>query len=71
VPACSFDPQKLIEKAAELQSGAPCDATCDPATHCCFDLLGGMGGSGGLPGIPGLGDGGLGVPGGGGTCVTK
>ncbi|MBX3262336.1 MAG: hypothetical protein KF782_21820 [Labilithrix sp.] len=55
----------MLSKMSEIQAQAPCDATCNPATHCCFDLLGG--GGGGLPidaGIPG--GGGLG-----GSCVSN
>ena len=58
----------MIEKAAELQAQAPCDSTCNPATHCCFDLFGGGGGGGGLPIDAGMGGGG-GVPTG--ACVSN
>lgn len=72
VPACSFagDFQKLIEKASEIQAQKPCDATCNPTTHCCLDIAGGAGGGGG-GGIPGLE---AGAPGGGtgtGSCVSN
>ncbi|MBX3212307.1 MAG: hypothetical protein KF850_09765 [Labilithrix sp.] len=44
-------------KLNELQAQAPCDATCNPATHCCFNPLGGGGGGidAGIPGGGGLG----------------
>lgn len=78
VPACSWagDFTKMISKMAEIQAGAPCDSTCDPATHCCFDLAGGLGSSGGasggLPLDAGTSSGGGGLPtGGGGTCVSN
>lgn len=74
-PACSFsgDFTKLIAKAAEIQAGAPCDATCNPTTHCCLDLgLGGGGGaSGGLPIDAGAGGGGGGGLPTGGVCVSN
>ena len=61
---------KMIEKAGEIQAGAPCDATCNPATHCCLDLFGGgLGGSSGLPLDAGMGGSG-GLPTGG-TCVSN
>lgn len=77
----------MIEKASEIQAQAPCDATCNPTTHCCLDLgLGGgglPGGSSGLPGgssgLPGM-DAGLpgsstsgsgGIPGGGGGVCVS
>ena len=56
IPAC--DPSVVVDKISEIQAGKPCDATCNPATHCCFDLLGG----GGLP-IP--------IPGLSAACITK
>ncbi len=71
-PACSFsgDFTKLIAKASEIQAGAPCDASCNPTTHCCLDLgLGGGGASGGLPLDAGAGGGG-GLPTGG-VCVSN
>ena len=77
-PACAWagDFQKMLSKMTEIQAGAPCDSTCNPATHCCLDLLGGMGASGGtsggLPLDAGTSSGGGGLPtGGGGTCVSN
>ena len=57
IPAC--DPLAAFTKMSEIQAGAPCDSTCNPAPPCCFDLLGGA-----LPidaGIPGLSA----------ACITK
>jgi hypothetical protein len=56
----------------EIQAGAPCDSTCNPATHCCLDLFGGAGGGGSTGGLPidaGTSSGG-GTPSGG-SCVSN
>lgn len=66
VPACSFNQQQAFMKLQEILAGAPCDNTCNPTTHCCFDLAGfGGGGSSGLP----IEAGGGGLPSG--VCVSK
>ena len=67
VPACPWagDFQKMIEKASEIEAQAPCDSSCNPTTHCCFDLFGG-GGSSGFPGDDAGGGGG-----GSGACVSN
>ena len=56
----------------EIQAGAPCDSTCNAATHCCLDLFGGAGGGGSTGGLPldaGTSSGG-GMPTGG-SCVSN
>lgn len=69
-PTCPWadDLLKMAGKFSEIQAGAPCDATCNAATHCCVDPLGSIGGGGGgIPGLDAGGGGGLGGP----VCVTN
>jgi hypothetical protein len=62
----------MITKFQEIQEQKPCDATCNPTTHCCYDMMGGGLPGGGGGGLPGGDAGGGGIPGaGGGSCVSN